>query len=154
MTVYAIDPGPVDSALVAIDGRGHVRLAVTLPNTDLLGLLAESGTPGWLIIERVRAFGRVLGNEVIETAEWSGRFFQAWVNGDRDWMTRKAVVTELTGGATGGDRAVRQALIERWGGPAAIRRPNGPLAHVRGDCWQALGVAVAWRDMARRAKGA
>jgi hypothetical protein len=172
-TVYGLDPGPTWSALVGIDGAGIVTLAVYRENEAILRwMYSDDLVPEWpsadpgsvLVIEQVRSYGRILGNEVLDTAEWGGRFFEAW-DGQRDRLPRRTVVNQLCGSVRGGDREVRAALIERWGGLLSVQkakrgtrggpdRPAGPLGHITWDCWSALAVAVVWRDLATLAQRA
>jgi len=59
-----------------------------------------------------------------------------------------AVKMHLCGQARAKDANIRQALIDRFGGAAAIGRKAapGPLYGISGDVWQALGLAVTWWD--------
>lgn len=92
-------------------------------------------------------------------------------------LTRTAIKGRLCGTARANDSNVRAALIDRWGGELAaiggrncrtckgtgalgrpkvpcyachgarLESPRGPLHGMAADCWAALAVALAWREM-------
>lgn len=151
MTVIGLDPGPVRSAIVALDGLRIVQHD-TLPNAEVLRLLSNLGpTFGTLVIEKIEAMGMTVGAEVFETVFHSGRFAQAW-RGPWDRVTRRQVKLHLCGHMRAKDPNVRQALIDRFsdgqGKEIAIGRAKqpGPLFGIAGDRWSALAVAVTWLD--------
>jgi hypothetical protein len=95
-----------------------------------------------------------VGLEVFETVRWSGRFEEAAV-APVVYLSRRAVKLQLCGSMKANDAAIRQALIDRYGGTggkrAAVGRQAspGPLYGVSRDVWQALAVGVAYADGAR-----
>jgi hypothetical protein len=153
--VQAIDPGPTKSAwLTLVDGLpaefgilDNEKLLYQL-RADILG----GPHPNALVIEKIEAFGMAVGSEVFETVFWTGRFAEACLGfrPDRvvDRVGRKAVKIHLCGSMRAKDANIRQALIDRYGGPDAIGRKAspGPLYGVAGDVWSALAVAVTWAD--------
>lgn len=150
MRVFAIDPGPVRSAYVGIDdcGRLHVFAHGKLGNHVVLEMVDAWSQSQAVAIERVRAQGKKpVGNETFETAEWSGRFFEA-TNGRPFWITRIAAVRHVVGadlGTANADSLVRRALIERFG-PKGTKKQPGPTYDIANDEWQALAVAVTLYD--------
>lgn len=164
MTILAIDPGPAESAFVIWDGKlvSHGKW----PNEKLLTAChAERCTAGAdvLVIEKVACMGMAVGAEVFETVYWSGRFAEAYLGQSLrrkvDRVPRMAVKMHLCGRATARDPNIRQALIDRFGGPVAIKGPRkarprkgipelpaGMLYGVSGDVWAALAVAVTYWD--------
>ena len=89
-----------------------------------------------------------VGREVFETVYWIGRFAQAAQPVEHTLVSRGAVKMHLCGSKRAKDSNIRQALIDRFGGSAAIGRKAdpGPLYGISGDVWSALAVAVTWYD--------
>ena len=101
-----------------------------------------------LVIEQVASFGMAVGAEVFETVYWSGRFAEAVYPLPVDRITRIKVKTHLCHDSRAKDANIRAALIDRYGGPAALRK-GGDLYGVSKDVWSALAVAVTWADQHR-----
>jgi len=97
-----------------------------------------------LVVEQIASYGMAVGAEVFLTCFESGRFVEAWGR-EFAMLTRLAVKLHLTGQPRAKDANVRQALVDRFGGPAALKK-GGPLYKVAGDSWSALAVACAWAD--------
>ncbi|HXS31741.1 MAG TPA: hypothetical protein VN755_12965 [Steroidobacteraceae bacterium] len=100
-----------------------------------------------LVVEKIASYGMAVGAEVFQTCVESGRFWQEWTRRDllAYWMTRADVKLAICGQTRAKDANIRTALIDRFGGPEAIRK-GGPLYKVAGDSWAALAIAVAWTD--------
>lgn len=155
MRLLAIDPGTMRSAFVALDtltdriiDKGVVDNDDLLMNCRGLAIVAFD-LPDLAVIEKVEGFGMAVGAEVFETVYWSGRFAEALHPIPVERLGRRAVKLHLCGQARAKDPNVRQALIDRYGGPDAIGRKAtpGPLYGVTGDVWAALAVAVTWADL-------
>jgi hypothetical protein len=162
MTLYAVDPGTLQSALVVCRRGGPFGLEVVsarmVLNGALIAELQRSPAASTLVIERFAALGMKLGEESIETIIWSGRFFEAWPAAHtRFWLTRRAVKSHLCGTQQAKDANVRAVLMDRFGGAASVaratkgtkRKPGriaGPLGGLTAHHWAALGVAVTWMD--------
>lgn len=146
--ILAIDPGPVESAWVLWDGEKLLSFGKR-GNAQVLHevLPAASGqSRPFLVIEKIACMGLAVGAEVFETVFWSGRFAQAFGADRCDRITRHAVKINLCGSARAKDANIRQSIIDRFGGPATIKK-GGPLYKVSGDCWSALAVALTWCDL-------
>jgi hypothetical protein len=149
-TVMAIDPGPEQSAYLIYDPDGRtVHSFDILPNRELLELLRLGRTRydcDVVAIEQVESFGMAVGREVFDTVFWSGRFAEA---ADSSWdprptvlpVTRRRVKLAICQDTRAKDANIRQALIDRFGGPSSIRK-GGPLYGVSKDVWSALAIAV------------
>lgn len=161
--ILAIDPGPVKSALVGYEAGTTLVWGKLRPNAEILRELAScaaedvlDGGRAVLVIEQIASYGMAVGAEVFETCFWSGRFAQAWA----EWsggeeahrIPRLQVKIALCHTAKARDGNIRQALIDRWGGPASIRK-GGALYRVKNDLWAALAVAVAWEEAHRGKEG-
>jgi len=145
----AIDPGPVRSALVLYDAKAGLCSHYLQPNDWVLEFLRayDAALDDVLVIEQIASYGMPVGAEVFATCVVSGRFYQEWTRRGLagEWLTRNAVKMHLCGQPRAKDANVRQALVDRFGGPAALKK-GGPLYKVAGDSWSALAVAVTWAD--------
>ncbi len=158
--VWAIDPGPTQSALVVFDGV-RVRDHRILANDVLIALLRRpTAQPAWdgdreavLVIEQMAGMGMAVGWEVFETCYHTGRFAEAWPRAGFERVKRLAVKLHLCGSARAKDANVRQALIDRFGPTKetaiGVKAAQGPLYGFRGDEWAALALAVTWWDAQR-----
>lgn len=154
--LYAIDPGPQRSAIVALVWEQaplpRIAMAEKWLNADLLDFLWRHESDGSvLVIERIESMGMAVGEEVFETCVWTGRFIEAW-DGKWDRVTRRQVKLNLCGVMRAKDSNIRQSLIDRWGGPEAAQKATkggrvaGPLSMLANDTWSSLAVGVTWRD--------
>jgi hypothetical protein len=105
-----------------------------------------------VIIERVMPYGRVIGQETIDTARWVGRYQEASESRGIGvvLMPRRDVRRALELPPTAGDAMVRQAVIDHYGGrERAIgrKRDPGPCYGLVADLWQALALGVAYERM-------
>lgn len=158
--ILAIDPGDTHSGWVLLEPAKSkvIRFGNHEPNEEVMEeVQAVHPKSTILVIELFRANGQPLYSQLIDTAFWAGRFAQEWPH---HWETllRPAVCYHLTGLRTGGDKRVRSALIERWGGgpTGAIGKKGseGPLYGIAKDGWQALGCAVAYAEGLRNVQEA
>ncbi len=147
--ILAIDPGPLRSAWVAMGYVVPFRFGI-VPNDQLLDDLRGMST-GYeaVVIEKVESFGMAVGVEVFETVFWAGRMAEAAQPLSVHMLGRKAVKLHLCHSMRAKDSNIRQALIDRFGGPSAIgkKATPGPLYGIAGDVWSALAIAVTWSDM-------
>jgi hypothetical protein len=147
MRLMAIDPGPTESAWVRLeDGR---LLGFGKVTNDAVTSLYRSRDREWLAIEMIASYGMPVGAEVFETCVAIGRFIESWTPGSWTLVYRKDVKLHLCNSPRANDAAIRQALIDRYGGrdKAIGKKANpGPLYGVSGDVWSALAVAVTWSE--------
>jgi hypothetical protein len=158
MHVIALDPGYRESAFVHYDGVRVLAHGIEA-NEQLLSDLTASGYGHdvVLVIEEMQIFaGHGVGKEVFDSVFWSGRFAQAWTPRPFERLLRSKVRGHL-GASKGGDAAVRQALIERFGPykEDAIGRSKtpGPLFGIKSHTWSALAIAVTWWDQTQKTRG-
>jgi hypothetical protein len=152
--ILAIDPGPEKSAwLVLRDGRP--RRFLIQDNDDLLKDLRVVGRGvtfdervDEVVIEQVRSYGMSVGAEIFDTVHWAGRFTEAANPQPVHQLPRLKVKQAICHDSRAKDANIRQALIDRFGGPTSIRK-GGPLYGVSKDVWSALGLAVAYSEGAR-----
>lgn len=148
-TLYAIDPGTEQSAIVQLRSEGIT--AEIAPNRMIVGMLRDWPMPeGHLVIEQIESFGMPVGAETFETVFWTGRFAEAWDSRDMGYtfsrIGRKAIKLALCGTVKAKDPHIRQALIDRYGGAQCVKK-GGALAGIKSHLWSALAVAVAYQDI-------
>lgn len=151
--IIGLDPGPTKSAIVLFAGERVVQA-----RTDLNGYILSwldnfrhlYTAPTTLVIEQIAAMGMAVGAEVFETCFWSGRFAETWDRAEYPWdrLKRHEIKMHLCNNMRAKDPNIRQALIDRFGGSAAIgkKATPGPLYGIKGDEWSALAVAVTYYD--------
>ena len=144
-SVLAIDPGSARSAWLRFDGGRPQGFGITA-NDILVRALRTGGLPDVVVIEKIESYGMAVGAEVFDTAWWSGRFAEAAARVPVVMLPRRAVKLALCGDSRAKDANIRQALIDRFGGSAAIGRKvaPGPLYGISRDVWSALAIAVTY----------
>jgi hypothetical protein len=130
-------------------GGGKPYAAIEDNLTVLRVLDAYQAEAEVLVVEQIKSYGNVMGDSMIQTCVWIGRFIERWKN-RFDLLPRKTIVTQLCNNSRAKDSNVRQALIDRWGGKAsAIGSAKAPrtLYGFKSDMWSALAIAVAWTEI-------
>lgn len=152
--VLAIDPGTTQSAWVIFDRDGKPDDFGIADNRMMLETVQSfaHAEANWkhpaapvVVIEKVESFGMAVGAEVFETVRWAGRFEQAAQPAPVVRIGRKAVKVALCGSMKAKDPNIRQAVIDRFGGSAAIKR-GGVLHGASKDVWAALAVGLTYLD--------
>jgi hypothetical protein len=150
--ILGLDPGYRRSAIIAYED-GQVLAGAIPTNDELVEMLKRPNYAigATLVVEQVQVFSSNygVGQEVFDSVFWAGRFVQAWHPRPWDRIIRAKVRGHL-GASKGGDAAVRQALIARFGPykeqAIGTKASPGPLYGVRGDLWSALAIAVTYAD--------
>ena len=152
MEILAIDPGSKQSAFVIYNGESRelVEFGI-LPNEELVLRLDEI-IAEVMVIEQIKSYGMPIGDTVLDTVLWSGRFIQAW---SFRWerIPRKTIATELCGSPRSNDRNCRLELLNLWGGKSqavGTKKRPGALYGLKNDMWQALAVAYVWYEREKR----
>ena len=148
--ILAIDPGPTMSAYVVLASDGQPIVTAKLPNAEVLAIAAQ-----WrgdvTVIEWITV-ASVAGAEVYKTCRWIGRFEQA-SGVPVLLLARASVLLHFFGkrNVKSADALIRRTMLDRYGGDGAkgVKAPPGPLYGFHADCWQALGVAVAYAEGAK-----
>jgi len=161
MTILGIDPGSTMTAYVVLGEHG-IETHCKVGNEEMLRIIRFDGLslPGHavVVIEQIRGYGIRAGNELFDTVHWGGRFEEAACRRNHVVMLpRKTIVTHLCGHGQAGDKHVRDAIIDRYGGQERalgtvskklkINEP-GPLWGIAGDEWAALACALTFMDRA------
>jgi hypothetical protein len=143
MRVLAIDPGPSKSAFVVWDGAliwdKGIRTNDEIITEDIQIIKADL-----LVIEKVMCYGQAVGQSVLDTCYWTGRFIEQWRLIHKqfyDRIPRMAVKMHLCHTSRAKDGNVRQAVIDRLGEPGTKHSP-GATYGVSKDVWQALALAI------------
>lgn len=142
-SILAIDPGSARSAWLRFDGVRPQGFGISA-NDILVRALRRGGLPDVVVIEKVESYGMAVGAEVFDTVWWAGRFAEACQRVPVVMLPRRAVKLALCGDSRAKDANIRQALIDRFGGSAAVGRKAapGPLYGISRDVWSALAIAV------------
>jgi len=153
MIILAVDPGTECSAWVLFDTEKKTLVRCgQCENAEVLASLTEVRASR-LIVEMFKSYGNVMGDTVLQTCVWIGRFVQAWtrtLSGQHELMFRKTIVTQICMNPRANDSNVRGALMDRWGGKTlavGTKKAPGPLYDVKNDIWSALAIAVAWTEL-------
>jgi hypothetical protein len=144
-TILAIDPGTTQSAWLRYDGSRPQGFGITANNV-LVRALRTGGLPDVVVIEKVESYGMAVGAEVFDTVLWAGRFAEAAHRVPVVLLPRRAVKLALCGDSRAKDANIRQALLDCFGGSAAVglKAAPGPLYGIARDVWSALAIAVTY----------
>lgn len=141
--IFAIDPGPVESAFVIWDGS-RILDKGKVPSERLLPLLGVHSLECKFVCEMIACYGMAVGAEVFETCVWIGRYLEK-LQGNMERIKRLECKMHLCHSARANDANIRQALIDRFGAPGKKANP-GVTFGLSGDMWAAFAVAVTYYD--------
>lgn len=160
MKILGVDPGTTKTAWIIFETEKFKILDFGI-NENLVvveSIISPSAKIDVMAIELIKSYGNVMGDSVIETCIWTGRFIQAcpfpWVT-----IPRKTVVTELCHNPRAKDSNVRQAIIDLYRELYAIPNPKdvigkksspGPLYGVTADVWSALAIVICYNRLRGR----
>lgn len=150
--ILAIDPGPKQSAWLRME-NGNIVDFGKCDNQFLLNLIPElreqfGGVE--LAIEGIASYGMAVGKEVFDTCIWIGRYIQEFGCQQYRLVYRMEVKNHLCHSSKANDSNIRQALIDRFGGPQETKK-GGKLYGISKDVWSALAVAVTYLDTTKDA---
>ena len=150
MKILAIDPGTTKSAFVIFETRTNKIHHFGIEDNAAVASTVKGSDCDVMVVEMIKSYGNAIGDSVLMTCVWIGRFWECFNNGATELIPRKTIVTELCMNPRAKDSNVRQALIDRWGGKEKAignAKKPGPLHKISKDVWSALAVAVAWSEM-------
>lgn len=160
MKVLGIDPGPSDFAWAVYDSDvDDITLWGVSPYlmdaiTDISVEFIDSDEIDLTIcrvigIERVRSYGQIIGNSILETAEVVGALEQeshSFGGCIAHLIPRRTIVAHLTGSAVGGDKQVNARVNQICPNFAKVRKGlNGhhrAAAAVAITCYDKFGKGV------------
>lgn len=166
--ILGVDPGTTKTAYAVYDKTTKaIVLAGMLDNGTLLlqlnKLLPEHEMPRHMAIEMMAGMGMTIGQSVLETAVWIGRFIQEWISvhdHTHELVYRIDEKLHLCGVSRAKDANIRQAIMDRYGSTRqtaiGTAKHKGPLYGVSKDMWSAIAVAIVATEVpasCRRAKG-
>jgi hypothetical protein len=148
--IIGIDPGPKQSGFVKLNARLDIMDKGKILNEELIErrdlgfrLMPENRIDNYVLaIERIVRMAPNPSGLVFVTAEWVGRFEEAFGAGEVFKIPRVEVKCFLVGGRAK-DADIRRKMIEVFGAPGTKKNP-GPTHGVVGDVWQALAVAYTY----------
>jgi len=159
MKVLAIDPGSSKSAYVVYDIENKSLVTFGIDENEVLIKRVKklhSFVP-FMLVEQVKNYGMLIGDTLLMTVFWSGRFVESWGGDAFSLIPRKTIVTSLCGNARAKDKNVRRAILDRFstasrGGfgkePALGNKSHpGPIYGVSKDVFSALALALYWEDL-------
>lgn len=159
-TIWAIDPGNIDSGLAILDAATREpRLAEKLPNEELHDLIWRSFDSSAdrastrVVIEMIASYGMAVGREVFETCVWIGRFQEALLSQEVsvELVFRREVKLHHCHATKAKDSNVIQALVDRFT-PGEKNFGKGTKASpgffygFKKDVWQAYALGVYEAD--------
>lgn len=128
MYILSIDPGSENSGVAYYNAEDHVVLwSDDKENRQLLSMIRVWADGNWRNFELVMAIeglenqGHFVGRSTFDTAEWIGRFREAWeVAGRKSFrISRRDVKTVMCGGSTyrgpdtGAQKTVNDTVVSR-----------------------------------------
>lgn len=155
VTLLSIDPGPTQSGYVVMR-RDMVIAKGVAPNNLMRGLIetnAMSDAVDAMVLEKIASMGLSVGQDVFETAVWTGRFMEIWNRVRKEdpmRIKRVEVKLNLCGTARAKDTNVMTALLDRFGGKQKAKGTKavpGPLYGVSTHMWAALAVGCTAFDL-------
>lgn len=144
MTVLAIDPGNKQSAIMELVDGVPANWSIE-PNDRALQIIEQTDCRCDLAIEGIASYGMAVGKEVFDTCIWIGKFWQASHARTKQLIYRMEVKDHLCHDRRAKDANIRQALIDRFGGPQECKK-GGRLYGISKDVWSALAVALTYAD--------
>lgn len=145
----AIDPGSERSAWVLFEDGEPTMFAIdaNVIVVSMCDSMSIRNDPAHftVVIEKIASYGMAVGAEVFETVRWAGRFEQAAQPAPVVRIPRLAVKLALCHDSRAKDANVRRAVIDRFGGDAAIKK-GGPLHGASKDVWAALAVGLTYLE--------
>ena len=153
--IIGIDPGTTESGIVVIDNDYTVVSAEKELNENIAWKWLDNESiirdqVDTVVIEAIQSYGMAVGASVFTTCFWIGRFWQKALEGNVDVFlySRPKIFRGVVGQSKGGDAAMRQALLTRFGGD----KKGEPLNILKGggsDKRSAFAAAVYHLDGAK-----
>ena len=151
MRLLAIDPGTTESAYVLfdLDERRLINFG-KIANADMVCVIKDARY-NRLAIEMIKSYGNAMGDSILMTCVWIGRFIQSATDTPIDLIPRKTIVTALCNNPRATDTHVRAALVDIYTtdlSPAiGTKKSPGQLYGVKKDVWAALALATVWKEV-------
>lgn len=155
MRVLAVDPGLRQSAFCLIDADTLRPVLFGIePNEDLRHRIRQMdfSEEDRAAVEMMQSYGNLIGRDVLETAVWIGRFYEALLRRLAEppaLVFRMEERMHICRSARAGDAEIRRALIDRFC-DHDFRMGRGTKAEpdwfhgFRADVWAAYAVGLTF----------
>lgn len=142
MSLIAIDPGTIESAVLQWDGDRVMNPRI-LPNEELRQWILNGAPHEPMAVEMIACYGMPVGAETFETCLFIGRLQEIWEQKGLPFrlVFRREVKRHLCGNMHAKDANIRQALVDKIG-PVGTKKSPGRTYGVSKHLWSALAVAV------------
>ena len=145
--VFAIDPGPTQSAYVMWE-ENKISNHAKLDNEqihDVVRRVVDINTSKEVVfaIEHMQCFGMPVGAEVFETAYFIGELRELIELAGFEWkkVMRSQVKMHHCHNMRAKDANIRAALIDKYG-PPGVKKSPGVTYGLSGDMWSAFAIAT------------
>lgn len=154
-TILAIDPGTTESGWCKIDvadmSDAHSIRPIDFWKSNNRYVLGKISGNDIVVIEKLVSYGNRIGNEVLETCEWVGRFTQRAEDlGIPVYFVKRIdEKRQICGTPTANDSMIRNALIAEFAthdkktGKGTKSNPDY-FYGFKADVWQAFAVGVTY----------
>ena len=151
MNILAIDPGTTHSGWCLIDTETFKPLEFGKDNNAFVLKKIYEHKPCDVVIERLVSYGQRIGNEVLMTCEWVGRFTMYALDCESHvhFIRRIEEKRQICGTPTANDSMIRNALIAEFAkhdmknGKGTKDSPDW-FYGFKADVWQAYAIGVTW----------
>lgn len=142
--ILAIDPSNTVHAWALLDGTAQGPRLVRFGRDLMRDEIPDPDGPWYpAVCEMIASYGLAAGAHLFDTCVEIGKLYAMFPHMRR--VTRIEVKRLVCRSTSAKDQHVRQAIIDRFGGPTSIKK-GGPLHGVAGDCWAAIAVGLAAMD--------
>lgn len=164
MKVLAIDPGTKKSAMIIVDSKTLLPMFMWLESNEfILELLSNhcfNDDYDLAAIEMLQSYGTLIGKDVLFTAVWIGRFYEA-IRMTTDYTVKPALVyrqeekLHICKTTRAGDPQIRRALIDRFcthdfrSGRGTKDNPDF-FYGFKADIWASYAVALTYIETKMR----
>lgn len=157
MSIFAIDPGNIQSAYIIVDKDNVPKEKGKIDNCDLRNLMLErfvyNHSPvDYVGIEMIKSYGMRVGQTVFDTCRWVGIFEEILSYSHFVHLVGRADVKKnLCGNIAGAnDTAVNMVLRDRFTPgnprPKGTKKNPGFFYEFNNDIYAAFAVAVTMND--------
>lgn len=150
MKILAIDPGTTKSGYVLWNPINNIFIDKGKKDNDVLLTQLYLSPADIVLIENVSCYGQVVGNTIIETILWAGRFYQYFYAKmgknispeELHLITRKDVKKHHR---AKNDKNIRDVLIMKYGKPGT-KDKQGITYGLANDMWAAFALATYYSE--------
>ncbi len=148
MIIFAIDPGPKQSAFLKFNTETEEIIGKNIiPNEGLMTVVRTVAPYETVVCEMIQSFGMPVGKEVFETVLLIGQIKEACLKAGHsiNLVYRKEIKSHFCQTVRATDTNIRQVLKDRLGEQGTKKNP-GKLYGIKKDEWSALAIAIFFAD--------